>query len=95
MAFTEDLTAMFDVTYGFAVNATYKTRTIPVIFDEQYYAEQGIDVDIASSRPAATCKTSDVSTAAEGDSIVIDGTTYTVTTVMPDGTGITVLSLVK
>lgn len=95
MAFTEDLTPMFDTVHGFAVNATFKTATIPVIFDDQYYAEQGMDVDIASSRPAATCRTADVSTAAEGDSIVINGTTYYVTVVMPDSTGITVLSLRK
>lgn len=91
--FTEDLTPMFDTANGFAVSATFKSKSIPVIFDRQYFVEQSEFADIASSKPAATCKSSDVSGAKQGDTIVIGGVTYTVSVVMPDGTGVTVLSL--
>lgn len=100
--FTEDLTPMFDPVYGFAVTATWNGTEIPVLFDREYFVDQpkfmGIEdrmlyTDIVSSKPAATCRTSDVSAVKQGDTITIDGTTYTVVVPMPDGTGITVLSL--
>jgi hypothetical protein len=90
--FTEDLSAFFDVSNGFAVNATLAGGgVVPVIFDRAYVGLLGGMVE--TSGPQAMAKTADVSTVAQGSTLVILGTTYTVTGVEPDGTGITVLQL--
>lgn len=91
--FAEDLTSMFDETYGFAVPAAFKSKAISVIFDQDYYAAGGQEVDIESTKPAAVCKSADVTGVKIGDSITVDGDAYTVINVKPDGTGITVLAL--
>lgn len=91
--FTEDLTSMFDETYGFAVPAVFKTKAISVIYDEEYYAANGQEVDIESTKPAAICKSVDVSGVKIGDGITVDSNAFTVVNVKPDGTGITVLAL--
>lgn len=91
--FTEDLTSMFDETYGFAVPAVFKTKAISVIYDEDYYAASGQDVDIESTKPAAICRSADVPGVKIGDSITVDGDVFTVINVKPDGTGVTVLAL--
>ena len=52
-------------------------------------------VDVASNDPRFTCKTSDVTNASNGDTIVIDSVTYKVRIAEADGTGITILVLEK
>jgi len=91
--FAEDLTSMFDETYGFAVPAVYKTMAISVLYDEEYYAANGQEVDIEGTKPAAICRSVDVLGVKIGDSITVDLAPYTVINVKPDGTGITVLAL--
>jgi hypothetical protein len=93
MAFAEDLTPMFDTTYGFAVSAVWKTIAISVIFEAEYYAAQGEDVDIESAKPAAICQSSTVVGVRHGDAITISGIAYTVSNVRPDGSGVTILAL--
>jgi hypothetical protein len=44
-------------------------------------------------QPRFHCRTADVSTAAEGDAIVIGGVSYTIRIVQDDGTGMTMLVL--
>lgn len=73
----DDLSVFFDVTGGFAKNATYTpaggaSTTIPVIFDQDDLSEMGME----SSRLYCEAKTSDVIAAKPGDTIVIAGTTY-------------------
>lgn len=93
---TSDLDIFFS-SDGFAVQATYEGRIINVIFDSEYQALEmlGGGVGVESSSPSALCKTSDVSNAKHGDTLTISGTTYYVTGVQPDGTGITRLLLSK
>ena len=97
MAFDEDISLFFDTDDGFAVLATFKGETISVIVDDDYYTVQGEEVDISSSQLAAHCRTEDVVTAAQGDTLTIeDGDhagDYTISNVRPDGTGVTVLAL--
>lgn len=96
MAFTEDLAPFFA---DFGVSAIYTpvggvAATITVIFNKDYSLPQGVgEVGIPTSAPVATCKTADVSTASRGATLVIDGVTYNVIEVAPDGTGITHLRL--
>ena len=60
---------------------------------EHEEVDTGGTVSIVMSHPRVTCRTADVSTAAEGDSFAIGGVTYTVRVVMTDGTGMTQLVL--
>lgn len=87
----DEMAAFFDIDLG--VSATYThggvPATITVIFDNAFVAVEGVE----SLGPAATCKTSDVASAAHGDTLVIGGVTYNITGVHPDGTGITILML--
>lgn len=96
--FTEDLELYFDINHGFAVPASLNgSKPVPVIFDDEYYAVKGEDVDISSSVPAAQCQTLDVAAAEYGDRLtVIEGDhagEYNITNIKPDGTGITILAL--
>lgn len=85
----------------FGVSVSYtpsggSASTITGIFDSQYQAvETGGEVAFAIEQPKLAVKTSDVSSAAEGDTVVISGVTYKVTVVMDDGTGMTDLALEK
>lgn len=90
-----DLTAFFA---DFGVAATYTPASgagteITVLFDNEYVPMNLGGVEVESLGPAATCKTSDVSGAAHGDTLTISGVVYNITGIHPDGTGITVLLL--
>ena len=89
--FTEDLSAMFDDVYGFAVSAVYKGVTIKLIYDDAYFLVPGEDVGIDSTKPAAICQATDVSGVKQGDSITVDGINYTVNSPKPDGPGQTIV----
>ena len=87
-----DLAFMFSDN-GLTVAATWNGATIWVYYDRPFFLAREEFADIATSKPQATCRTSDVSDAAQGDKITIDGTQYTVDVPMPDGNGVTVLGL--
>lgn len=89
--FTEDLTAMFDDAQGFAVLAEYKGVTIKVIYDDEYFLVPGEEVGVDSTKPAAICRSVDVSGIKQGDSITIGGAAYKVMTPKLDGTGQTIV----
>lgn len=91
MPFTEDLAAMFDVDYGFAVLATSGAASFPVLFDNAYQgALTGL---VETTSPVARARTADVVGVVQGSSIVINAIAYTVTGVQSDGTGVTLLQL--
>lgn len=92
MFFTADINTLFT---DFAEGASYNGASIPVIFDDSYKLVNALTGGIESSGPQATCKDTDISGAAHGDSIIIRDTTYYVTGIEPDGTGSTVLTLSK
>lgn len=72
------------------------SKTITAIFDNNYQAvDAGGNLPFAMQQPQLTCRTSDIPNAGEGDTVVINGSTYTVRIVMSDGTGITELMLEK
>lgn len=70
MAFTEDLSAFFDLD-GFAVRATWGAHTAAVIYSEP--TEDGLMGDTASEYPTAELAASDLSGIDEGAELVIDG----------------------
>jgi hypothetical protein len=67
---------------------------ITAIFDNAYQAvDAGGTVAFAVSQPKIMCRTSDVSNATEGDTIIHNSVTYTMTIVMDDGTGMSEIML--
>jgi hypothetical protein len=83
----------------FGVAATYTPSggaavTVNGIFDNDFIeVETGAGVGVALQQPRFQCRTADVSSAAEGDALVINAVNYTIRIVQDDGTGMTVLVL--
>ncbi|MEK9917973.1 MAG: head-tail joining protein [Pelagibacteraceae bacterium] len=94
----DDLAIFFSVD-DFGVAATWTpsggaATTVNGIFDREYLAaDAGGTVAFAIEQPRLVCRTADVSTAAEGDALVVNSTNYTIKVVEPDGTGVTTLVL--
>lgn len=88
MKFVEDHAAYFT---DFSVPATLGLATIEVIFDKAYIgALMGL---VESTGPCCLVMEKDIPNMKQGTSIVIGGKTYAVTSVEPDGTGLTTLQL--
>ena len=92
MSLITDIEAFFTDS---GVAATFKGTAISVVFDNAYKVIDALTGGIASSAPQAICKSADVAAAVPGDTLIIGSTTYYVTEVEPDGSGITVLTLSK
>lgn len=90
MAFQEDLSVFFDPD-DFADEAFYDGASEPIngIFDADYLAPE----DIEGSAPWFWCAVVDVPSVAHGKQLVINGITYKVRGVQPDGTGVVRLKL--
>ena len=88
------LLADFGVAATFTPAGGGASTAVTVIFDNAYEAvDVGGGSTFAVTQPRVTARTSDVATATEGATLAIDGVTYTVRVVMPDGTGITEMML--
>ena len=85
----------------FADTATYtrvggSPASVLGIFDEPQASRGATDlVDVTIPSPQFVCRTADVSSAADGDEIVIRSVAYTVRVVLTDGTGVSTLILEK
>jgi len=90
---TADDRAIFVGVDDFGVAATYNATTINGIFDNDFVEVDA--VGFALQQPRFVCRTADVSTAAEGDTITINAVAYTMRIVQDDGTGMTTLVLEK
>jgi hypothetical protein len=83
----------------FGLSATYTpvggtASTITVIFDNEYIpVDTGGGVAFAMQQPKCVGRTSDLAGNVEGGALVIEGVTYAIRIVMPDGTGMTELML--
>jgi hypothetical protein len=91
--------AVFFASDDFGVTATYTPSggqgvSISGIFDNGHEeVDAGGGVPFSLTSPQFHTRTADVSSAAEGDTLTIDGVVYTIRVVMPDGTGTTMLQL--
>lgn len=86
--------AIFLAVDDFGTAASYGGGTVNGIFDNDFIeVETGAGVGVALQQPRFQCRTADVPTAAEGDSITINSIAYTIRIVQDDGTGMTVLVL--
>lgn len=87
MALDEDF-AEFMADFG--VSAKVGTTFVTGIFDN---AEADTFGMVANTRSVLTVATEDIPAAAVGTTVVVNGTTYTIAELQPDGTGITRLML--
>lgn len=85
-----DLAAFLDPTMPGYRQATVGEVTIGGLYRKPYAESFGM---VAGDNPAFRCLTSDLPDVLPGDDIAIDGTHYTVASVRPDGTGMTLLDL--
>lgn len=91
MAFTENLAAYFQTT-DFAVQArwSYDNSLVPGIFDAAYTDPLG---SFEGSVPMFVCEAALMQGAAQGQTLIIGTSVYTIAEVMPDGTGVLQLRL--
>jgi len=93
--------AIFVGVDDFGVAATYTpsggaSSTVNGIFDNDFIeVDAGGGVGVALQQPQFHCRTADVSSASEGDALVVSGVNYTIRIVQDDGTGMTMLILEK
>jgi hypothetical protein len=59
----------------------------------QFFNAYAATEDIEGTRPAIIVRTADVTSAANGDTVVRNSTSYTITNIQPDGEGMSVLFL--
>jgi hypothetical protein len=85
-AFASDVALMLK---DFGQSITLNGSTVQAIFDNAYTGMLGME----SSGPALTVASSDVAGVEQGHAVVVGSANYTVVTVEPDGTGVTVLRL--
>jgi hypothetical protein len=90
MAFVEDFTVFFT---DFGVPATPDVGApFTVIFDRDYM--QALQGAISGTQPVALAQDSDLAAVWSGTTtLTINGNTYTVEDVQPDGTGLSILIL--
>lgn len=69
--------------------------TIQGVFDDKYLGIDAQGMVVEADSPIFVCRSSDVASAAltHGATVTINGVTYTVRTLKPDGTGMTQLVL--
>lgn len=91
----EDLLTLFN-TDEFAVLVSYQGKKIKGVFDnETIPVDAGGFVSVHQEQPRLTCRTIDVSSIAEGHTVLISTVTYNVRAWIHDGTGVTVVQLEK
>lgn len=93
-----DLTRFFAdfATAGTYTPAVGAARAVSVIFDRSYVEVDPISgAPVSTGHPVATVRDSEFTGVAAGDQLAIGASNYIITSVQPDGTGITVLALRK
>lgn len=95
-----ELVDEFFDTGDFAVVATYTPAggspvSIKVVFDSPFAITELEGIQYQNTDPVAHCRTVDVANATEEATLVIEGVTYKVKEVQPDGGGVTNLVLSK
>jgi endonuclease YncB( thermonuclease family) len=87
-----DMAADFrSMTKDFGMVATIGAASVRGIFDDAYQTTSNGFIE--SSAPQFQCATADVASVVQGQTITVNAKNYLVTTVQPDGTGVTTLIL--
>jgi Phage Head-Tail Attachment len=90
--FDEDINAFLSLT-DHAISAEWtptggSASTVAGIFNDQYFEDVGGPVGVEGSQPVFVCAAASVPNVAQGDTIAVNGKTYSIVNVRPDGTGI-------
>ena len=96
MTFKNDLTNDLDIFLDddeFAVDVIFNSVTIQGIFDNEFIEAVEGEMGIETTVPQCQFKTSDVSTAVHGDTMIINSIDYNIIGIQPDGTGMTLILL--
>lgn len=88
MALVEPFDVFFNVAEH-AVSATLDGVAVAGIFDNDYADALGL----ATRQPRFMLRSSDASAATQSSVLVVEGSTYRVRSIEPDGTGVTTLAL--
>ena len=79
--------------FGVTVTKSNASTFIAILVDE-YEAQTVYGLDVDSSAPVITCKSTDVATlCARGNTVTINSVAYKIHSTQEDGTGVTVLVL--
>jgi hypothetical protein len=71
------------------------SQDIRGVFVDEYSTTQLFNGAVENASPSLTVRTSDVEGIGRGSSVIVDGLTYFVVEVRPDGAGVTTLILSK
>ena len=93
MDMSADNRAMLSSSEFGATSFTLNGVGIQGIYDAAYYQVIGVDGSVESSQPAVICVQADTIGVKHEDIAVIDGKTFYVVGIKPDGTGMTELAL--
>lgn len=78
----------------YGVTATINgTITVTGIFDDKFLMVDDLSLNIESSEPQLLCRSSDLTGVTNDMTLVVNSTNYVITTLEPDGTGFTVITL--
>ena len=77
----------------FGAVATWQGTQVKGLLDKPYQAAFEGTAPLEAARPVFTCRESDVSGVAHGQSLTVGGVSYTIRGVQPDGTGLILLVL--
>ena len=93
----DDVPGLLSKDFGITVtfSSSSVTKDVTAIFDNEYLAEQLVEGEVSSLEPQAHIATADIPEAQAGDTLKVEGTTYNITNVEPDGTGLTRVVLSK
>lgn len=93
MAFAEDLSLFFDETKGFAVPAVFNRgetvlATVSVIFNDPSQAAEIYGTSIEEAAPFLQAPTASLAAVKRNDTVTVNGATYRIEIIRPDGTGV-------
>ena len=85
MSVDTDISAFYGDEWTSTATLTHATvaTSISVIFDRAGAVVQAGEMEVQTAAPTARCKTSDVSSVVNGDTLAVGGTTYYVIRVEP------------
>lgn len=98
--FQEDLSPFFDVTTGFAVSAVFKRdaatiATVAVIFNDPSKSVEINNTDIEEPAPFLQAPTASLVAVQRGDTVTVNGATFRIERIHPDGTGTSLVLLAE
>ncbi|MCA1567242.1 MAG: head-tail joining protein [Acidobacteria bacterium] len=98
--FTEDLLQFFDVNRGFAVQAVFKRgetvlATVAVIFNDPSQSVEIYSTQIEEAAPFLQAPTASLAAVKRGDTATVNGATYRIERIRPDGTGVSTVYLAE